>query len=266
MIPFIGWYIISYIVFGILKLLKGVPLGDVLKNFFDVFITNDILNIPLWFLLALFWSNLFLYLASHCSKKPYVTAIIVFVISVIGMNLYRFSIPNFLYIGSAMSNLPYLYIGYSIAPKKENSICGRLILKNTSFMTAICFLVFLCIGIIGGTIGEEPPRLVYYNNTIAYGNLIHIYMCGISLVMSVILFSKLICSLPFITWLGKNSLIVLVSHLLVAPFTGTIIRLFWNCDNLVYVEIANLIVVLLLMLGIVPFCNRYLPFICARKK
>lgn len=138
-IPFIGWYIISYAVFGTLRLLKGESLCDMLKRFSDVFITNDILNIPLWFLLALFLSNIFLYLASHWSKKPYVTTIIVLVICAAGMNLDRFSIPNFLYVGSAMSNLLYLYWGYIIAPyfiEEGNNIYR----KNTSFIIAICFL------------------------------------------------------------------------------------------------------------------------------
>lgn len=114
--PFIGWYIISYTVLGLLKIKKGESPCEVFESFFDVFVTNDIFNIPLWFLLALFWCNIMLYLIKQSLKSNIYTGIGVFIISVVGMNLHRFSIPNFLYIGSAMSNLLYMYLGYIIAP------------------------------------------------------------------------------------------------------------------------------------------------------
>lgn len=261
-IPFTGWYIISYSVFGLLKILKGKSLYEVFNRFFDVFTTNDILNIPLWFLLALFWSNIFLYFAKYILKSNRYTAISVLIISIVGINLYRFSIPNFLYIGSAMSNLPYLFFGYIIAPIL---LRGGNQHKNKN-LTVLLFAAFLCIGIIISIIDDEPPRLVYYNNTVAAGNPLSIYLCGSSLVLSVILLSKLLGHLPLIIWLGKNSLIILVSHLLIAPFTGTILQMLWKTDCLLYIEMVNLIVVLSMMVVVVPLCNRFLPFICAQKK
>lgn len=260
LLPFVGWYILSYVIIGIVKLVKGDSLEYVLMKLGDIFITNDIFNISLWFLLALYWENLiFYFLLVFVKNKKYII-LPVFFITGCGLIMNYFSIFNFLYIGSAMSCLPYFYGGYII---NETIISLD---RNKAFKLFVYLLILCC---ILAFISVDPPRLVYYNNTIASGNIFSIYLYGFLLVIAIILFCKSIGRIPFVTWLGENSLIILVSHLLFAPFIGTILMKLLpsvGIINIIHIRIICFIIVLSVMLGFVPLCIRFVPFICAVKR
>lgn len=260
LLPFVGWYILSYMIIGVVKLIKGVPLDHVLIKFCDIFISNDIFNISLWFLLALYWENLIFKLLLTFVKKEEYRLFFVILITACGLIMHYFSIFNFLYIGSAMSCFPYFYWGYSI---KEIIISFD---RNKALKLFPILLILCCLLTY---ISLDPPRLIYYNNTIASGNIFSIYIYGILFVMTIIMFSKCIERIPFVTWLGKNSLIILVSHLLLAPFIGTLLMGILpniGISNVILIRIICFGVVLFMMVGVVPLCIRFLPFICAIKK
>jgi fucose 4-O-acetylase-like acetyltransferase len=56
-IPFVAWYLISYAIYYLGRALSNTS-GVSIYNILDIFHQNDIFNIPIWFLLCLFWCNI----------------------------------------------------------------------------------------------------------------------------------------------------------------------------------------------------------------
>lgn len=249
LLPFIGWYFISYLIIGIVRLIRrSISLTEFLLSFLDVLQTNDIYNIPLWFLLCLFWMNILFLLINKTNLV--VQSIYVITLAIVGS-----FIPNVLYIGSALSCSPFFFVGI---------LLGKVIPKLSNRYDTIIILTSVLVGVICVFLNGTPPRLIYYSNSIASGNLLLIYVCGISLVISVVFIFKRLKPSKTLLWLGKNNLIILVTHCLFAPFVGTIVIKFIKDGGVSH--LAIFIITMSLMFLIIPFCKRFLPFIVAIKK
>lgn len=80
-----------------------------------------------------------------------------------------------------------------------------------------------------------------------------------SLFVALFYLSKLVGYVPFVTYMGRNSLIVLCTHFMLLPFfMGPLLRVFSNDVSIVITSIGLLI---LLRWVVVPFCKKYLPWI-----
>ncbi len=258
-VPFVAWYLIAY---GIYYLGRTVTRSTIEAPYhiWDVLTSNDIYNIPIWFILCLFWSNLLFAIIRIFAKTDTAIGIGVLIVACAGWLLSSLDVFNFLYIGSAMSCLPFFYMGYAL---KRTQILYPSQSKKVDVVIMSISLLFAC---LIAFLPQEPPRLFYYKNYASYGNALQIYSCAALFVVGILLLCKCIGRIPFVSWLGRYSIIVLVTHIPISAITGTILER--SIGSYVSVEmkyIINFTLVIVLMALIIPFCIRFLPHITAQK-
>lgn len=260
LIPFIAWYLISYLIYYTGHIITSPSTSKAAYNICDILTSNSIFNIPIWFLLCLFWSNMIFYIIKLLSHNIFHIGIGICVVAFLGWLMSFLNIPNVFYFGSACSCMPYFFMGYAL---KRSSLLYPTIQWKKDFAIMLLALVTAC---LLAFIPDEPPRHVYFTNEIKAGNIFCIYICAASFVFGVLLLCKFMHRIPFISWLGRYSIIVLVTHLLVGTLSlGLQTRLFGDALNMNQKYLLNFIIVVLSMLIIIPFCKKYMPYITAQK-
>lgn len=190
---------------------------------------NDYPNIPLWFLWGLFVLNITFYGLHHFIHNDIIIGICSLAM---GLALgYGWDMPASL--NQAFRGLPFFYIGY---------MCHRhnIINRISSPYTIPCFaFLFVAIGL---TKSSSIPICMLFS---LVGVMLLIYIC------------KTIEYIPFVSYVGRYSIILLVTH-------EPIIRILSIC------HIVNPVLAYLLLivsyLGIIPFMRKYMPHVTAQRK
>jgi len=91
------------------------------------------------------------------------------------------------------------------------------------------------------------------------------YLCGLSGATGILLLSKTIKKIPLVSYFGRYSIMILVTHGWIQWAVIKILREFhihWSKNaSLAFV----FVVTMLLYLGIVPFMKRFMPHVTAQK-
>ena len=224
------------------------------------FITKEqFANNPIWFLWCLFIINIFFYLCVILVKKIFVSsvwqaaalAIICFTIGMVN-SLFIASHINLLgFVDSAMAALPFFSVGY-IFNKFTDVLRPNAWDKYLPILIIVCFVLTF---IFGG-------RCSYMSNVFHIGPIAQ-YLCGITGTLFVIFSSKMIRNLPFISYWGRYSIMILVTH-------GLLLQIFVPLFRKTHLPIPVTIVVLLgvVMFSyqlLIPLMKRYLPHVTAQK-
>lgn len=259
LIPFIAWYGISMLIYLLGRLFFS---GDHEATYYigDFIFQNDIYNQPIWFLLALFWSNILFSLVKLISHRWYWQFLIIIAGATTGLLMSNFKIFNFLYIGISLTCLPFFFLGYmlkqtvllypSISKKRDLVIMGLALLVGL-------FLVYY---------PSNPSRVVYYTNEFIGNNYLIYYLAGGMLIVGLLLCSKFLKRIPFVTWVGRYSIVILVTHMLMIVLYKQIlhrvtsVRFDDMTENLIILGL-----VLLSLIFVIPFSIRFLPHITAQK-
>ncbi len=254
LIPFVFFYSVSYVLFYLIAWIMPNLKYTAATGILDVFFQDHYYNGPIWFLLALFWCNLFCYFIHFVTKKVIFRILGILIMGGIGCWLGKMHIFLPCKLDSALTAMPFFYFGY--------------MLKSTSLLYSNKFdrYWFLCIlGLWGGAcVGEivfDTPIFKFSHNDVL-GNPFYIYPLSIIEVLSLMLLCKKIKNLPFISYFGRYSIIPLCLHILIyRP-----IVLFVNLLGVEKGEhiIESLIVIFLCWIAI-PICIRFLPYVTAQK-
>jgi len=216
-------------------------------------------NNPIWFLWCLFTINVFFYLCVIIVKRIFVSsvwqaivlAIVCFTTGMVN-SLFIASHINLLgFVDSAMAALPFFSIGY-IFNKFTN------VLRPNSWDKYLPVLIILCFAltfIFGGRCG-------YMHNVFHIGPVAQ-YLCGITGTLFVIFSSKMIRDLPFISYWGRYSIMILVSH-------GLLLQIFVPLSRKIHIAVPIKIIVLLGLVMfsyqiLIPLMKKYLPYVTAQK-
>ena len=230
----------------------NMPVQDIGATFYAA-LPHLLPNTPTWFLLTLFLTSLLF----KC------------MVTVIDRVLHRWRIASI-----AVLSLVVGYAGYYIGYRDIHTPLFPEVALTGVVFYAMGYLFRQMPGIeynkrydrIGYVL--ILPTLVAYvilrgkvsmaenNYSIPYWQLL--LMMGM-LYVGVFYLCKLIGRVPIVTFLGRHSLIVLCTHLMVIPLLmGLSLRLFDYEISVVVTSVATLI---LLRWAIVPFCKKYLPWI-----
>ena len=235
LIPFVLFYLVSYAAFYMFEwLVPGVIKTDA-TGIFDLFTQRQFFNGPLWFLLALFWTDLMFFAILQLAKREWLQIVLVASISSLGMLLSMCHLFLPCNIDSAMSALPFFYFGYLL--KKSPLSYSNPYDKYNALWVLLFYGIALCIDC-----GFGNPRIVFPKNIIM-GNWVFGIIVSISSVMAVLFLCKIIKRLPFISYFGKYSIIPLcVHHLIYRPLKLVLTQfdisgggVFWLCQPFCYV-------------------------------
>ena len=244
--------LIPYVSFEfVYTILRMFTKGFTLNNFIERFVKESLMLKPqiisLWFLIALFVAQIIfmLYLKLNKNVNYFIAICLVFSF------IYVFHIKTeniyLLIIGQSLLGMSFLSIGYG---------CYDLIInKDISIKYIIMFFIlYFLFSIKNGFV--DMRNLVYGNNFILY---ILNGVLGSVLLVSI---TKL-CNSKFLSYFGKNSIIILGTHNIIIMILNEIIGLsLFNYKD----YIITFLIVILIEIPIIEIINRYLPFMIGKFK
>ncbi len=228
------------------------------------FITpEDFPNIPIWFLLCLFWVNTIFFGIVALSEKIFkeggarVCSVIAltalcrtagYTMSTSGINLPAFT-------DTALSCMPFFCFGYLLTRYTD------VLTPNITDKYIPLWLIILA-GVTFYFRGGEEGMGFSPNET-----AVNIIIGGCAGSLAVLLLSKRIKRLPLVSYWGRYSIIILCTHILVIKPTWLILRHVglaeivtagWGC-------LVTLTIVMFSYLAIIPLCVKYIPWFTAQK-
>lgn len=204
LVPFITFYILTCI------FLHFVHLGGfTLRELYLVsvgWIRESFDNGALWFLPCLFNCNIIFFLLVKLSAFSSRTGVILGILSLLvggmGYLLGYYHINLWMFIDSSMTCIPYFYFGYMI--KNQDSFMPCYSRKKLLFYSISLGAVLWALTGYYGEVG-------YKFNTMRCNFLI-MYVSGVVGSIMIIAISKFLGKISYITFIGRNTLIILVTH------------------------------------------------------
>ena len=270
LIPFAFFYLVTsfalsnllHYVFGYTVLFK-VSLG--ISGLWAFITQEKFANDPIWFLWVLFLVNIYFYIIlklvktvthnSHNTKNPKYTPIIIsvvcFIVGIIGSVVLSRKVNLLAFLDSAMSALPFFAAGY-LFNKYSNILEPN---KWDKYLPVIIIVLFAITFAFGG-------HCSYRVNSFSI-NPFWQYVCGMTGTLGIIFIAKVINHVPFVTYWGRYSIMILVTHsLLLKVITPPILKAHLPMSITVMLVLAILMFSYQLL---IPLMKKYLPYVTAQK-
>lgn len=214
-----------------------------------------------WFLVCLFIVNIIFYaifLVSSQKIKNITILCIACGFIGFGMNSRGLYLP--LWIDSALTVMPFFLCGY-LSRNYSDILYGKINVKNI-IQFVLCTTILLAAFYLLEN-GELPSINYYYND---YGvKMISLYLGGITGTYCVLLLAKYLKHVLVISYIGRYSIIVLLTH---QPFLFVIRNILYKLNISQEGVICNLSIFMVIIFVSVPtirFCIKYLPYFFAQK-
>ena len=263
LIPFVFFYLtlsvflslFLYRAFGIV--LEKAQTFDLLPALMEFFGREHFPVSAIWFLLCLFEVNILFFLCHLFAglfkrSLPWLIGSSL-LIGFAGLLLCRLHINLPMYIDSAMSSLPFFMMGYIVNRHSE-------ILHSTKYDKYIPFIILVSVVFIFFFAG----KVSYRTNTFSGIAYLTCYPCGVLGALSIILVSKLIGHLPLVSYWGRYSIMILVTHQVVYQFYAAFMSKIGISTGWGGVFL-NLTLTMLSYLAIIPLMRKYMPHVTAQK-
>ena len=248
LIPFIFFYLIGCIAFYLIKWFAPQLLVTTAGGIMDIFNNRQYFNGPIWFIIALFWCNIYFYLIRRATRNDYIIALSSLILGGIGwyMGYIGFFLPLFLDV--AMTSLPFFALGYYL--NRINILTIKI--------PAIYSLILGC-GLIALTF-IIPSRISLHYNIMEGTNS---YIIGIIIAAGILLISKAFNHIPFISYCGRYSIVLLcVHHMIYRPLMVLLPK---TGIELLSDKWSIAIITLLLSALCIPVCKKLIPWFIAQK-
>ncbi len=241
---------------------QGIPL-----SLSRVFIEdNGKLNLgidgAMWFLICLYFVNLFLNVIFILSKGNIIyISLFSFLCGVLGYILNYYNIYLYIWIDTALTALPFFLFGFLI--RRFSLILNENFTQRDKVIfwvsSAVLVMVYVCNKLMGGEI------IIYARNEFSI-NISLLYLGGITGTMSILMIAKKFRCLPIISYIGRYSVIVLLTHLpLLFVIRNLLYKIGIQQSDQLFLNIFIFIFIVLLSLPIVKVCIRFLPYFFAQK-
>ena len=262
LIPFLFFYITTSVCLpNIAHYLVGIPMvrtaeGLGWKSLYSFIWPEQYFNNPIWFIWCLFVMNFLFYVFFMFSKLFRLQELILIIVCLtcgsLGVYLGKDNFNIGGNVDTAMSAIPFFLMGYLTNNYLSHSK------QNNSKIHIALMLLFFGVTYICSLYGNVN----YLSNSFTMPT-IFVYIGGLSGSLAVILFSKAFHTLPLITFFGRYSLIILVTH---QPMIG----LYKYLSSMLSIEgtIAVLFSMVLMMFSyiiIIPLLNMMIPYFTGQK-
>ena len=214
-----------------------------------------------WFLICLFVVNIIFYVIFLLGQRN-IIAITVGggLCGVVGymLNVYGQHLP--MWIDSALTATPFFIIGYVMKQYSGILYDGF----SNKYHLLLLFSLFVLLGIYG--INEYQGK-----NIIAFGdnrfdmNIVFLYVAGMAGTYCVLIISKYFSYLPVVSYIGRYSIVVLLTHLLYLFVIRNVLYLLNVNQESGFVNFGVFVIIVILSLPTIKFCVKYLPYCFAQK-
>lgn len=243
LIPFIAFIIIFDIWEAYYT--QSLSLPCLLRLFIEPDFKHFTCDLPLWFLLCLFTTNLLFYSINYVAKNDLLMCSIIFVLFIGAFLLSQYNIRLSFWFDTAMSALPFFFFGYMV---KKKNLLGRdmPMWKNLTMAT-----VFIGVSYI--TYFIQPSYILFIVNEFN-GSVILALINNIFFVFGILLLCKTIRWLPILSYIGRYSIILLIFHYPVMEYGERFIgRIF---DIHVNGLMWNLMIEFFICIALIPICKK----------
>lgn len=256
LIPFLFFYILSYLDYALYCTISG---KEIIISFFAMFTDKEyIVNGALWFLQALFWSNIYFYILHRIFPNKIALGIASLSLSILAIVLFSGDTKLPLFLDAGFVALPYLFLGYFLR-SNDLLLPNRLDRYNWWFI-----LILLSISVLCFIIGDEAN--IFIGAAVISGSPIMFFIGSLTIVLATLLLCKNIGTIPFISYVGRYSLIIFaIDHIVRGKVTLCGIKLFgMDPTNTLHATIFFILTVLISAALIAPL-TRYLPWFTAQR-
>lgn len=239
-------YVTTWILLNLLLLVFGI-LG--VSSYKIVYAPRTI-----WFLLSLFEVSLLYYFITRI-KNSKLQFLVVAMLSLAGFYLFKTGMRLPLMIDTALTGLLFYFMGDIV--KRLNLLQYMSRGKNLLYLTmsvTIFFLVFF--------ISDVQLMNMKYN--IYPSGYLNTLLLSSSGIMTVLFFSKIVNSIPMVSFFGRYSIIVLCFHMIYLSAVDAVV----GSQPFLTEGIASIIIFLTMMIFIYPtilLVKGYTPFLYAQK-
>lgn len=214
-----------------------------------------------WFLLCLFAVNVYFYIIFLLTKQNIIwISLLSGICGLIGyfLNINDCFLP--MWLDTALTAMPFFLIGY-LMRRYSNILYSQKSSKD--YITGLISL-FLLVAIYFFNSWRETGVICFGDNRFDIG-VFPLYLGGFCGTYFVLMISKQIEHLPIFSYIGRYSIIVLLTHLLFLFVLRNIIYQLGISQDSVWVNMIVFIFILLLSLPTIWFCKKYLPYFFAQK-
>ena len=214
---------------------------------------------PVWFLWCLFVMNIIFYFVYTIGKRcGYFPPLFIFLLGSVGFLLgyYRISLPR--NIDSALTAMPFFYFGYVLF-RQTNMFQPNKYDRYFYVIIAVLVCLLYCFS-------TTPTSYLFNKFNTSSSPLISmtkVYCSGLAGTLLILLISKKLGHIPFISYLGRYSIMILCTHrfiyLLIEGGLGYI-GLSSNTNN-----ILTFVFTMLSYCFVIPFMKKYMPYVTAQK-
>lgn len=253
LVPFLFFYLIAYIAFYVANIIAPDLVKTDASGILDVFTQRQYFNGPIWFLICLFWSNLYFYLIQQFIKSDIWKAVVVILICGVGVLLGKFTIFLPCMMDVAMTALPFFYIGYLL--KRTN-----LLVPNCRDQYNMLFAIIL-LGVAFCTEQLCNVRYISFHYNRYHGVFFFDIINAICSVFAILLICKKIKHLTIISYCGRYSIILLCTHHM---YYRPLLLAFNRFVPTYSIMLTTAITVFLCIVS-VPLCKKFIPMFCAQE-
>lgn len=255
LIPFAFFYLFAYLVqmafhympacshvFG--EFHRGSIIQPLTQRYWDC-------NVPLWFLMSLFWVNILYYLLQMITRRRWVQILAVAAMAAVGYTLCAWHIRPLYYIDTALVGMPFFVLGSLL--REQNVLRPSSTDKwgLVAFPLALVLTYFLA--------GEiDIYRQILPSGLVLYG------LSSIAIV-ALLWCSKNIGSVPGVNYLGRYSIVVLGTHYVFIPIVRALLTSITELDGLAS-SLVTLLIVLALMFPTIALFIRVFPRFTAQRE
>lgn len=204
-------------------------------------------NYAIWFLWSLFLANILFYLSVMLCKKKVWLILLSILLGVVGYFCWYHGINLPAFIDNTLFYFPFFLSGYLFF---QHQLLENVVLNK--YVWLLCVLSFLFLFFLFDKRYLFFPVSLFINY---FGSLIG--------VLCILLISKRIHRLPVISYVGRYSIMVLLTHIYLIRILGTFIQSF--VANTHVCLLFTLVITVLSYLLIIPLMRRYLPYVTAQK-
>ncbi|MCQ2327085.1 MAG: acyltransferase family protein [Bacteroidales bacterium] len=260
LIPFFAFYILFSIIFPNLMSVIApdfIPLNHLgMRSLTGIYYEKSY-NIPIWFLLCLFFDNVLFYLVLLLSKKitkHYIYPLAIFSLAIgVGGFVLGYNVINIpFYLDTTMTCLPFFCLGYILMNYT------KILVKN-SFDKYLPFVVPLCFLFV--YFFAKP--LEYESNDLDSATMFSMYSCGVIGTLGILFLAKMLKRLPLFSYIGQYSIMILCTHYILMKFPYALLVRLHILPSLSM--IITLAVLLLSYYAFIPLMKRFMPHITAQK-
>lgn len=258
--------IFSFLIFSLdwtifFSIINEEPLC-VINLFFlpDTWKINFGLSPSTWFLVCLFQIFIFYYFLYKIFHNRFILLMAVFAIGGFGyyLNVIDISLP--IWIDTAITTLPFFVIGRMIWREEG------LLQKPTADIHYLLFAISFVVIILLFLTMDADDNTFYAANRYTSVSFVRLYLGGFFGSIFMILVSRFIGRLPIVSYIGRYSIVVLITHQFYLFVIRNVLYQINVSQDSAWVSVGVFFIIVLISLPTIKYGIKYLPYCFAQKE